>query len=473
MQKYGEPLRTYVTKCFSQCANDQTREIVSARLLEKIATVSAQGRLNLHNWVSEPLMAAPAPSPAAAPKPRPPPPPKPPPAPAPAPAPPQGYEQYAAYPGFAYAPYAYPPAPAYEGYPVQYYGGYPAYAVPPVTTQYAPGQVIPPEPPSFGAPEPPPAPAFSVPERAPVDAKPPAPPVISSGWKPPPIAPTFEHPPSTLSGKPPPKPKKRKAKKEAEKDDVVETRSDKPALALPLQPDIVGTSTALEKQYLRLTGESDRDPSLFRALPALKRSFDHCMAKYATSGDYDYISEQLRSIRQDLTVQHITDPFCMTVYETHAKLAIVQGDLNNFNQAMDVLGDLYPRFGTPEQMAEFGCWRILYLIGVDDLSGLYQFVPRLPAEVTGSEPVQFALSAWKAAVGADWVKFLEMMRDAAPLRAGVMRVKANAIRTVGLQLLQHATRKMALDDYTRLLLFENDQQTIELFQKLDLPPPPS
>jgi hypothetical protein len=204
----------------------------------------------------------------------------------------------------------------------------------------------------------------------------------------------------------------------------------------------------------------------------LKQSFEHCMQKYGGNCDYEYISEQLRSIRQDLTVQHIADPFCMTVYETHVKLAIEHSDLNNFNQSMDVLDELYPKFGSIEQMSEFGCWRILYLVAVDDLTGLYQFVPRLSAEVLASEPVQFALSAWKAAVGGAWVRYLTMWRSAEPLRAGVMKVKAEALQAQGLQMLRRA-RAMELSDYRRMLGMDTDDQTMDLFHRFDEVPPPS
>jgi hypothetical protein len=39
-------------------------------------------------------------------------------------------------------------------------------------------------------------------------------------------------------------------------------------------------------------------------------------------------------MHQDLTVQHITEPFCMIVDETHAKLAIEQADLTGLYQSI-------------------------------------------------------------------------------------------------------------------------------------------
>jgi hypothetical protein len=101
--------------------------------------------------------------------------------------------------------------------------------------------------------------------------------------------------------------------------------------------------------------------------------------------DAEIWQEMRLRIHIGAAVQHILHPFCLTVYERHAKLAIDHSDLNHFDQSMDVLDGLYPKVENTKQLSEFGCWRILFLIGCM------------------SELVQFALSAWKAAAGTAWV----------------------------------------------------------------------
>jgi hypothetical protein len=66
---------------------------------------------------------------------------------------------------------------------------------------------------------------------------------------------------------------------------------------------VQGTCTELEKDYLRLTSQADparvRDPAtLARALTMVKR-------KWIDEHNYEYTCNQLKSIRQDCTVQHL------------------------------------------------------------------------------------------------------------------------------------------------------------------------
>lgn len=123
---------------------------------------------------------------------------------------------------------------------------------------------------------------------------------------------------------------------------------------------LIGTSTDMEKQYLRLTGPPN--PSLVRPIHVLKKSFIYVLEKYKKTLNYRYIQEQFRSIRQDMKVQHINDLFATHVYETNARIALLNCDLDQFNQCQTQLIDLHSiNQVAPENKIEFKCYRLLYL----------------------------------------------------------------------------------------------------------------
>ncbi|AQK86526.1 Putative SAC3/GANP family protein [Zea mays] len=90
---------------------------------------------------------------------------------------------------------------------------------------------------------------------------------------------------------------------------------------------VKGTCQEIEKRYLRLTEAPD--PAKIRPEDVLEKA----LAMVETSQkNYLYKCDQLKSIRQDLTVQRIQNELTIKVYETHARLAMQAGDLHEFNQ---------------------------------------------------------------------------------------------------------------------------------------------
>jgi hypothetical protein len=91
--------------------------------------------------------------------------------------------------------------------------------------------------------------------------------------------------------------------------------------------------------------------------------------KYAKTKDYRYICDQLKAIRQDLTVQVIQNEFTIQVYETHARIAIQNKDRDEFNQCQNQLINLYSLMSSrsksssdafKDNIIEFVGYRLLY-----------------------------------------------------------------------------------------------------------------
>lgn len=158
---------------------------------------------------------------------------------------------------------------------------------------------------------------------------------------------------------------------------------------------IVGTCTDLEKKYLRLTAAPDADA--VRPLRILVKSLQHVKSKWMVNSDYLFTCDQLKSIRQDLTVQGIRDSFTVEVYETHARLALEKSDMGEFNQCQTQLCDLYEELkdnpNAQKHRNEFLCYSILYCIYTRAICELNSIILFIKESNIKDDCVDFALKA--------------------------------------------------------------------------------
>ena len=98
---------------------------------------------------------------------------------------------------------------------------------------------------------------------------------------------------------------------------------------MPDDRPFIGRSQLLERPYLRLT--TAPDASVVRPPEVLKQTLELLKKKWRAEGNYAYICDQFKSIRQDLMVQRIKTEFTVHIYELHARIALEKVSSSLFN----------------------------------------------------------------------------------------------------------------------------------------------
>ncbi len=208
------------------------------------------------------------------------------------------------------------------------------------------------------------------------------------------------------------------------------TRSEtpEPGEGQPVGP-VVGTSEKLEKSYLRLT--SAPNPAVVRPERVLRQTLEMLKKKWKLNGDYGYICDQFKSMRQDLTVQRIRNDFTVLVYEIHARIALEKGDLGEYNQCQTQLIALY-RQGLKGNPVEFKAYRILYFIHTANQAALNNAMADLTAAEKQAEPIRHALQVRSALALGNYHRFFQLYLATPNMGAYLMDMFATRERLVAL-----------------------------------------
>lgn len=121
---------------------------------------------------------------------------------------------------------------------------------------------------------------------------------------------------------------------------------------------VQGSCLSLEKKYFRLTGPPD--PRAVRPPHVLNAALARVVKLYrAGKCDIHYAEDQLKAIRQDVTVQHVRGRLPVQIYEAHARACLEHGNGGDFNQCQTQLKVLYNE-GAAGCVEEFVAYRVLY-----------------------------------------------------------------------------------------------------------------
>ena len=187
----------------------------------------------------------------------------------------------------------------------------------------------------------------------------------------------------------------------------IPSRDDTPVLDVQEGP-IVGTCQKLEKPYRRLT--SAPKPGTVRPLPILKETLDLLKTKWKREANYSYICDQFKSLRQDLTVQHIKEEFTVITYEIHARIALEKGDMGEYNQCQTQLRALYKQKLGGHPM-EFLAYRILYFIYTGSRTDMNDMLADLTPTDKTQPAVKHALEVRSSLALGNYHKFFRLYLD--------------------------------------------------------------
>eukprot|EP00542_Grammatophora_oceanica_P006211 CAMPEP_0194066152 /NCGR_PEP_ID=MMETSP0009_2-20130614/85862_1 /TAXON_ID=210454 /ORGANISM="Grammatophora oceanica, Strain CCMP 410" /LENGTH=772 /DNA_ID=CAMNT_0038719075 /DNA_START=99 /DNA_END=2418 /DNA_ORIENTATION=- len=198
---------------------------------------------------------------------------------------------------------------------------------------------------------------------------------------------------------------------------------------------VKGTCQVLEKNYLRLTAPPRAE--LVRPLAVLERHLQNLKGEYklppSKRHDYAWFCSQLKAIRQDLTVQQIFTAFTVDVYECHARIALEEGDLNEFNQCQTQLKELYGNLqDDPKAIAnenEFVAYRLVYYVLLtgnkkyeEGSTDLFKIMLTLTASRRSDPTIAHALKVRESVAEFNFHSFFRLYRSC-PTKHGELLMK--------------------------------------------------
>lgn len=232
-----------------------------------------------------------------------------------------------------------------------------------------------------------------------------------------------------------------------------------PSPTLPSSGPIIGTSEVLEKRYLRLTAPPV--PSNVRPERVLRQTLDLLKKKWRKEGNYSYICDQFKSMRQDLTVQRIKNDFTVSVYEIHARIALERGDIGEYNQCQTQLRSLYA-LGLRGNPIEFKAYRILYFIHTANRTGLNDAMADLTTAEKEERPIKHALQVRSALALGNYHRFFQLYLDTPNMGAYLMDMFVSRERLAALcNLCKSYKPDVKLRFVTEELGFESDADTAQ------------
>lgn len=191
-------------------------------------------------------------------------------------------------------------------------------------------------------------------------------------------------------------------------------------------PVLVGRNMTVEKDFLRLTAEADA--SLVRPEAVLRQALTLVQERYiAGDTEYAWVCRQLKSIRQDLLVQAIENDLTEAACLTHARVALENSDVGEFNQCLTRLVELAAARRRPLS-PELSGYRLLYAAYSGSALAVASLLAEMSPAMRRSGPVLHARRVWRALTNRNAAAFFRLYEDSPGMNASLMDLFAGALR---------------------------------------------
>ncbi|KAH9888153.1 SAC3/GANP/Nin1/mts3/eIF-3 p25 family-domain-containing protein [Xylariomycetidae sp. FL2044] len=233
----------------------------------------------------------------------------------------------------------------------------------------------------------------------------------------------------------------------------------------PSDGPIVGFNENLEKNYFRLTAPPK--PCDVRPERVLAKTLEFLKQKWKAESNYGYINDQFKSLRQDLTVQHIRNELTVKVYEVHARIALEKKDLGEYNQCQTQLRALY-KAGIKGRAIEFKAYRILYFIHTANRTSLNDAIADLTTAEKEEHAIKHALEVRSSLAWGNYHKLFQLYMDPPNMGGYLMDMFVERERLAAMATICKAfKRSVKLRYITEELGFENDGEALEFLLRYD------
>lgn len=169
-------------------------------------------------------------------------------------------------------------------------------------------------------------------------------------------------------------------------------------------------------------------------------------------------SSHAKAIRQDLTVQSINSRFTVHVYETHARIALIAGDLSEYNQCQSRLQEIRNKYNISISGDEFDCYKILHALFRGNNLELIGTLRQLASEqASAGKEVAFALEVIKSVRSSNSHRFFRLYKSSPQYSGFLMDYLVNGRRKSYLSILLRAQPCVAVDFIQQQLHFASEK----------------